>query len=298
MDEPVDVVIVGGGPAGLAAALVLGRARKRVIVLDDGAPRNAGSRGVHGFLGHDGVPPAELRRIGREQLERYPSVELRAARAVSLDRAAGSRISVALASGAPIECARALLACGLIDSLPKIPGLGEAWGRSAFSCPFCHGWEHRDRPWGALALQKAFLKSIPLARAWTSDVVLLANGRTDLDPAALAELERKGIRIEPRAIESFAVTDGEVSAAVLVGGAAIPLGGIWLHPGNRHADIVLYAGLLLDGEGLIKIGAEHETSMRGVHACGDIAAGAAPDAIHAAASGSAAAVDLVALLTK
>jgi len=296
----VDVVIVGGGPAGLSAALVLGRARKTVVLVDDaGTARNGAAPAVHGLLGHDGIAPAELRRLGHGDLARYPDVSRVATRAVALERGAAGRVRVEVADGSAPEARRVLLACGLVDALPKIPGLRERWGGGAFSCPFCHGWEARDRVWGVLALQKAMLEAVPLADTWTKEVIVFTNARTDLDPAALAALVRGGARIEPRAVVGLAGEGDRIDHVEVSSGAGterVACGALWLRPAQRHVDLVLYAGLALDEEGLVRVGADHETSMRGVHACGDMASGAHPHAIEAAASGARAAVDLVPLL--
>lgn len=293
----VDVVIVGGGPAGLSAALVLGRARKTVVLIDDApSARNGAASAVHGLLGHDGVPPAELRRIARADLAHYPTVSSIESRVIALERGAADRVRVELADGSSHEARRVLLACGLVDALPKIPGLRERWGGDAFSCPFCHGWEARDRVWGVLALQKAMLEAVPLARTWTKDVIVFTNGRSDLDPAALDALARAGARIEPRGVVALG-GDGRVEHVEVSDGyggiARVPCGALWLRPAQRHVDLVLFAGLALDDEGLVRVDAAHATSMRGVHACGDMASGAHPHAIEAAASGARAAVDLV-----
>lgn len=297
----LDVVIVGGGPAGLSAALVLGRARRTVVLIDDApSARNGAARAVHGVLAHDGIAPAELRRIAHADLARYPTVSWLETRAIALERGGAGRVRVELADGRTHEARRVLLACGLVDALPKIPGLRERWGRDAFSCPFCHGWEARDRVWGVLALQKTMLGAVPTASAWTRDVIVFANGRTDLDPAALDALARAGARVEPRPVVALG-GDGdrlehvEVSAGS-EGTTRVPCGALWLRPAQRHVDLVLYAGLGLDDEGLVRVDAGHETSMRGVHACGDMASGARPHAIEAAASGARAALDLVQIL--
>lgn len=291
----LDVIVIGAGPAGLSAALALGRARKRVLVLDAGAPRNAPSAAMHGFLGHDGTPPAEFRRHAREELAAYAEVEVREARAVSVERA-GARVRVGLEGGETIEARRALLATGVVDVLPKIPGLREAWGRSAFSCPYCHGYERRDRVWGVLAIQKAIAQMAPLCRAWTADVVLFANGRTDLPPAVLRSLERAGVRVEPRPITALVGEAGELEAVELEGGTRVACGAMLLHPAVRQSDLVLFAGLVLDAEGYVKVDGDHQTSMRGVHAAGDCV-GRPAKVVAAAADGAQVGAQIAEVLT-
>src|SRR5688572_26763737 len=144
-----DAVVVGGGVAGLSAALILGRARRRVSVWDGGAPRNAPAQHAHGFLSRDGIPPLDLLRLAREELEVYPSVEVKAeevARAFATPRG----FSLTSTEGQTIEARKLVLATGVTDVLPEIPGLPQLWGCGVYHCPYCHGWEVRDKPWGVL----------------------------------------------------------------------------------------------------------------------------------------------------
>src|SRR6266545_8403451 len=145
----IDVLIVGGGPAGLNAALMLGRARRRVLLCDTGAPRNAPVAHLHGLLSRDGLPPEELRRIGREQLAAYGSVEVRDTQV--LDVAVGQlEFTATLADGSATRARRLLLATGVVDQLPAVDGLAALWGRGVFNCPYCDGWEVRDQPLAVL----------------------------------------------------------------------------------------------------------------------------------------------------
>ena len=143
-----DVVIVGGGPAGLSAALTLGRARKRVLVCDAGPPRNAAAEHMHNFVTRDGTPPAEFRRLAHEQLAAYP-VERRAERVEEVRGERGA-FEVLLSAG-PVAARRVLMCTGMVDRLPDIAGLDALWGRAVFICPYCHAWEVQDRPFGYLA---------------------------------------------------------------------------------------------------------------------------------------------------
>ncbi|HET9452017.1 MAG TPA: NAD(P)/FAD-dependent oxidoreductase, partial [Aggregicoccus sp.] len=142
----VDVVIVGGGPAGLSAALVLGRGRKRVLLCDAGPPRNAAAEHIHGFVTQDGTPPAQFRRVGREQLRPY-DVQAREVRVESVVQE-GEGFRVGLAAAESVHARHVLLATGMVDLVPELPGYRELWGRSIFQCPYCHGWEVKERPWG------------------------------------------------------------------------------------------------------------------------------------------------------
>jgi thioredoxin reductase len=174
----IDVVIVGGGPAGLNAALTLGRARRSVLLVDSGRPRNAPAQAVHGFLTRDGLPPAELRRIGRQQLAAYPTVEVRDTEVLDV-RIVGEPSGgflVTLAEGSVTRARRLLLATGLVDQLPPIDGLAELWGNSVLHCPYCHGFEVRGQ---ALAVLGGDPRAIQLAAHLTRfspDVALCTNG--------------------------------------------------------------------------------------------------------------------------
>ncbi len=166
-----DVVIVGAGPAGLSAALMLGRCRRSVLVVDHGRNRNAASHALHGFLTRDGTPPAEFLRLAREELAQYATVELRAGEVVDAECRSDS-FCVTLASGEEVPSRKLLLATGVVDNLPEVPGFRELYGRSVFHCPYCDGWELRDQP---LAIYGRGDRGVGVAlelTAWSRDLVL------------------------------------------------------------------------------------------------------------------------------
>jgi thioredoxin reductase len=172
--EP-EVVIVGGGPAGLSAALVLGRCRRSVVVVDSGKPRNAVTETMHGFLTRDGISPAEFLRLAKADLERYPNVALREGevRAVT-ERSGGFDIDI---SGETIlRCKKVLLAMGVVDSLPELPDFAKFYGKTLFHCPYCDGWEFRDRRIAAYGQEERGVKLALTLTAWSPDIVLLTNG--------------------------------------------------------------------------------------------------------------------------
>src|ERR671928_787341 len=165
-----DVVVVGGAAAGLSAALVLGRARRRVAVIDADAPRNAPAAHMHGFLSRDGMPPADLLAAGRAELAQY-GVELVADRVVGIEPG----FVVRLAGGRVLRARRILLTTGVRDELPGIPGVRDRWGRDLLHCPYCHGWEVRDQPLGVLGTQPAAVQHAQLVRQWSDDVVFFVH---------------------------------------------------------------------------------------------------------------------------
>lgn len=295
MSDAYDVVVVGGGPAGLSAALVLGRAGKRTLVLDEGPARNASSLAVHGWIGHDGAPPAELRRRARSDLARYERVELREARASSISQE-GAAVRVELASGGVVRARRALLADGVVDVLPKLPGLREVWGRDAFSCAHCHGHEHAGRAWAVLALERGVARTVLPLRAWAGSLVLLLHGRSDVPEVELAPLRAAGVRVVGAPVSRVNAEDGALVGVELEGGERVACGALFLHPARRASDLALFAGLALDARGAVRSDASGETSMRGVHVAGDAAGGRA-HALSAAADGAQVAMAMVELLT-
>lgn len=284
-----DVVVIGGGPAGLSAALLLARACMNVRLVDAGPARNASSAAMHGFIGHDGVSPGAFRESAHRELSGY-GVTIDPRRAVSLERR-GDGLLVGLDDGQSLKTPRVLLAMGLVDRLPPLPGLKEAWGKTAFSCPHCHGYELRDKRWGLLAVQKSMARMAPTFARWTTSLTLLANGRTDLPPETLAMLEQRAVALEPRKLTGLRVEGSAIQAAVFEDGE-LPLDAVLLHPPQRQSDLVLFAGLTLDAEGYVKIDERHQTSMAGVFAAGDLTGNSAR-ALEAANDGAQAAIDLL-----
>jgi thioredoxin reductase len=229
MRNEYDVVIIGGGAAGLSAALTLSRARRRVLVVDAGEPRNAPASHIHNYLGRESTPPAELLSIGRAEVAQYGGEILNGTVTAVHPRAAAGdgnsdgaperpRFTVELADGATVEARRVLVTTGLTDELPDIPGVAEQWGRRVLHCPYCHGWEVRDRPVAILTTSPMAAHQALLWRQWTPDVTLLLHTGPAPSPEELARLDRRGIR----------VVDGEVTGyspdgALLADGTLVPV---------------------------------------------------------------------------
>jgi thioredoxin reductase len=290
-----DVVIVGGGPAGLSAALTLGRARKRVLLCDAGPRRNAAAEHVHGFVTRDGVTPADFRRIGRQQLEPYRSVEVRD---VAVEEISGERgaFEVRLTGGQE-QARRVLLCTGMVDELPALDGYRELWGTSIFQCPYCHGWEAQDLGFAYLAGKVEMLDFALLLRGWSGDVVALTDGRYDVPTEVRRRLESAGVPIDERKITRLASKDGRLDHVEFVEGGPLRRDVLFAHPPQRQVDVVRALALAVDSAGLLSIDEmSRETSTPGIHAGGDLVL-PAQGAILAAASGMLAAARLNHALT-
>ncbi|RBY85831.1 NAD(P)/FAD-dependent oxidoreductase [Blastococcus sp. TF02A-30] len=193
MDERYDVVVIGGGAAGLSGALTLARARRSVLVVDAGEPRNAPAGHVHNYLGREGTPPAELYAIGRGEVEGYGGEVVRG-RVTAVHRD-DDGFRVDLDGGTPVRARRLLLATGLTDDLPEIPGVAERWGSTVLHCPYCHGWEVRDRAIGIVSTGPMGAYAAHLWRQWTDDVVLFVHTGSEPTDEERERLEARGVRI-------------------------------------------------------------------------------------------------------
>jgi thioredoxin reductase len=290
-----DVLIAGGGPAGLSAALMLGRARKHVLFCDAGPRRNAAAEHVHGFVTRDGVTPAEFRRVGRQQLEPYRNVEVRDAAVEEISGTRGA-FTVRLTTG-PEHARRVLLCTGMLDELPEIEGFRALWGTSIFQCPYCHGWEAQDRRFAYLAAKVEMLEFPLLLRGWSSDVVALTDGRFDVPAEARQRLESAGVRIDERRIARLASTGGQLEQVEFVGGAPLSRDVLFAHPPQRQVDVVRSLELAVDTAGLVQVDeVSRETSRPGIYAAGDLVTNV-QGAVFAAAAGSVAAARLNLALT-
>ena len=266
--EAFDVLVVGGGPAGLAGALALGRARKRVLVCDSGPPRNARAKRVYNFVTRDGTPPAELRAIGRAQLATYPNVTVREANVTAITK--DGKAFRAIVGGVEIRAPRVLLATGVVDEIPAIPGLAEIWGHSAFQCPYCHGWEVANAKFGVLATSPQLLEWGPFLRGWTRDLVLFTNGAYPVDAELRARVEAKGVRVVTAPIERVLTgASHDELTAIVTKDETVATDVLFLHPQQRQVPIVASLGLSLDDTGYVRV-ENGKTSVDGVYAAGDL----------------------------
>ncbi|MFE6409611.1 NAD(P)/FAD-dependent oxidoreductase [Streptomyces sp. NPDC057837] len=295
MTEKYAVVVVGGGAAGLSAALVLGRARHRTLVVDAGEPRNAPAAHMQGYLSRDGMPPAEFLAAGREEIARY-GVELVRDRVVDVER--GEDFAVVLAGGRTVRARRLVVATGLKDELPAVPGIAERFGRDVLHCPFCHGWEVRDQPFGVLATSPASVHQALMVSQWSKDVRLFLHtvDEAELSDEDLRRLAAARVDVVPGEVAELVVEDDRLT-------------GVRLADGSAHARSVLFAAPRpVPQTGLLeRLGAElHETpfgaypvvdatgltTVPGVWAAGN-AIGFAEQVVHAASGGYRAASAIV-----
>ncbi|WP_163855068.1 NAD(P)/FAD-dependent oxidoreductase [Paenibacillus elgii] len=284
----VDVVIIGGGPAGLSAGLILGRARKQTIVIDEGRPRNAVTREAHGFLTRDGISPGEFRRIAKEQLRVYPSVSQVEDTVVSITGEDGYFL-LETATGMMIASKKLLFAVGMKDRKLGIPGLAEVYGKSAFVCPYCDGWELRDEPLVVISRGAALMHFAPLLSGWTKRFVVCTNGPDELSEAERDELRDHHIPLFDTPIRAILSNEGMVNHVVLEDGTEIPCTGIFfkseLVPGT---DLPQSLGCRISDTGGIAVDEFGKSSVPGVYAAGD-ASSLMHQSIAAAASGALAA---------
>lgn len=280
-----DVVVVGGGAAGLSAALVLGRARRRVAVVDSGSPRNAPATHMQGFLSRDGLPPAELLSIGRGEVDRY-----------GVDRIDGevveitAGLTVVLADGSSLAARRILLATGAVDQLPDISGARERWGRDFLHCPYCHGWEVRDEPIGVVGTDVLSVDHAHLLRRWSDDIVFFTH-TSPLTDDGRARLEANGITVVYGLVAGLAVAEDRLEGVQLADGRVVARAALFMRPTLRPrlAALIDTLGCETDEAGFVRVDATGRTSVAEVWAAGNVTDPRA-QVITAAGAGSAAAI--------
>ena len=263
-----DVIIVGAGPAGLSAALMLGRSRRRVLVCDTGTPRNAAARHIHGFLSRDGIAPRELLRIAREQLRPYDTVELRDVEVTAAECRAG-RFHVTLADGSAADSRKLLIATGVVDNLPDIPGFQRLYGASVFHCPYCDGWEVRDQP---LAIYGRGDRGLGLSlelTGWSRDLVLCTDGPSEIAPEDLTRLDRHGIRVrEDRVVRLEG--DDRLERIVFATGEPLVRVAVFFTTGQtQQSELAKELGCLMNDKGTVWTGRYESTHLPGLFVAGD-----------------------------
>ncbi|MFF1445852.1 NAD(P)/FAD-dependent oxidoreductase [Streptomyces sp. NPDC058295] len=285
--EKYEVIVVGGGAAGLSAALVLGRARRRTLVVDAGEPRNAPAAHMQGYLSRDGMSPAEFLAVGREEIARY-GVDLVHDRAVDATR--GEDFAVRLASGRTVRARQLVVATGLADELPPVPGVAERFGRDVVHCPYCHGWEVRDQAFGVLAGTVLSVHQALMVSQWSKDVTLFLHtvAEADLADEDLRRLAAAGVRVVPGEVAGLVVEDDRLTGVrlrdgrvherevVFVAPRAVPRTDLLARLGAELSETPFGTYPVIDGRGL--------TTVPGLWAAGN-ASGFAEQVVNAASRG-------------
>ncbi|HEX4980953.1 MAG TPA: bifunctional NAD(P)/FAD-dependent oxidoreductase/class I SAM-dependent methyltransferase [Ilumatobacteraceae bacterium] len=291
VERHCDVAVIGGSAAGLAAALQLGRQRRSIIVIDSGEPRNAPAAYMHSYLGHEGVPPSELTAIGREEVRSY-GVEILAGRAVDVTRLDDGRFHVALAGGHAVIARRVLAATGLVDDLPDIDGLAEHWGGDVIHCPFCHGFEVRDRRIVQIITHPMGLHPAGLFRQLTARFTIVLHDGVDTTSPELDALRAAGVNIVDERVRRIVTGDGgHVAAVELAGGDRLDADAVVIGPRFRaRADALAALGLepAAHPNGLgdfVETDQNGETSVPGIYAAGNVT-DPSQQVLQAAANGS------------
>jgi thioredoxin reductase len=290
-----DVIIVGGGPAGLSAALVLGRCRRSVVLFDHGLYRNARARAVHGFLTRDGMAPTELRRKAHAELAQYPSIQVRKLE-VRHARVVQGRFEVEASDGSLLHARKLVLATGLTDELPALLGIEERIGISAFHCPYCDGWELRDQPLFAYGHGNAGARFALELTIWSRDVMLCTDGHELPSPELRAQLQRHGVNLRSDPIERVEGDDSRLRL-LFRDGTSLERRALFYSVGCRPAShLAEQLGARMTREGGVETDRHEATNVPGLYVAGD-ASRDALQAIVAAGEGSAAAVAINLALT-
>jgi thioredoxin reductase len=284
MKEHYDFVIVGGGPAGLSAALIAGRALRTALLVDGGTPRNAAAPAIHSFLSRDGTLPRDFRAICHEELARYTTIQRRDGFIESV-RSTGENAEVVFGTGESIAARKVVLAVGMVDVFPQIEGLQAAWGGGAHACPFCDGYEHRGEHWGVLVDQPAIADHAMFLRSWAGSMTAFVT--IELLAEQLAKLTAAGVRLVFGPLRNVIRKDEHSLSGVEVENAGFhPIESLWLRPSQTQTSLVTGLGLNLRDDNAIWRDEQGQTSLPNILAAGDCAIGPAQQAIFAAADGA------------
>jgi thioredoxin reductase len=274
MSEPrLDVIIVGAGPAGLSAALILGRARRRVLVCDAGHPRNAPSHGLHCYLTRDGIDPKEFLRLGREELRAYETVELRQAEvsdARHLVNSGADHFEVTLNNGERLTSRKLLLATGVTDEVPSIEGLSQFYGTSVFHCPYCDGWEMRDQPLAVYGHGEDVIGLALELTFWTRNLVLCTDGRAELSDEDIRRLLKRNIPLNENRIARLEGSAGVLERIVFANGETLTVSGMFFSTGQKQgSDLPQKLGCKFTEQGCVRTYDYEKTDVPGLYAAGD-----------------------------
>ncbi|MHA6260693.1 NAD(P)/FAD-dependent oxidoreductase [Sporosarcina sp. CAU 1771] len=292
----LDCAVIGGGPAGLNASLVLGRSLRKTMLFDDNKPRNFVTNESHGFITRDGINPKELRRIASKELDKYPDVEVKRQRVINVTKK-GQLFTIETDAGEVFQAKKVVLAAGLKEKLPDIDCISNFYGTSLFSCPFCDGWELRDRPLVVIAENHSTFHMAKVVYNWTKDLIVSTNGSQFLSIDEKKVYKDKGIIIYEQKISSLIGDNGYLTNILFEDGTTISREGGFIVPEMEQASSIgENLGCELNKQGAIKTDRMGRTNVEGVFACGDTSMIAPSQLIIAAAEGSKAALGVNAAL--
>ncbi len=287
-----DVIIVGAGPAGLSAALVLARACRRVRVFDAGRPRNRFARSIHGYLTRDGIAPAEFLRLARENLRPYTAVSIESAEVIQAARHHDDGFVVTLDDRRQCSARRLLLATGVTDNLPDVPGMAEMYGTSVFHCPYCDAWELRGQPLAVYGCDKRGFGLALELTGWTDDVVLCSDGACGLDGSDVGLLTRNGISVREDRIDRLEGRDGRLERVVFASGDSLERRALFFTAGQtQSSELARSLGCEFNEKGTVRTGPYESTTVPGLYVAGD-ASRAVQWVVVAAAEGAEAAYSI------
>ncbi|MCE7054944.1 NAD(P)/FAD-dependent oxidoreductase [Algoriphagus sp. AGSA1] len=264
-----DVIIVGGSYAGLSAAMALGRSLRKVLVIDAGKPCNRQTPHSHNFLTQDGKTPAEISTLARQQVELYDTVTFLSDYAVS-GKKSEEGFEIQTESGKGFQSKKLILATGVKDIMPQIPGFAECWGISVIHCPYCHGYEVRNQKTGILANGDFAFEFGKMITNWTGDLTLFTNGKSTLTDEQTAKLTGKGVSVIETEIDHISHTNGNLEQLILKDGTNIPLQALYAKADfTQSSNLPSSLGIELTDHGHIKVDPMQKTSIPGIYACGD-----------------------------
>jgi thioredoxin reductase len=288
----LDVLIIGGSYAGLSAALALGRARRSVLVLDGRRPRNRFTPHAHNLLLHDGDAPADLAARARQQVAAYPTVQLLEAQATAATKLPDGSFEVATEAHGTFAASRLLLATGMRDELPPVPGFAECWGKSVIHCPFCHGYEVTDLPTGIWNNGPEVEHQVKMLLNWSRKLTVFTNGPATFGPEVHALLEANRIGLVQTPVAELLHTAGQLTALRLADGRTWPLPVLYARlPAHQASPLAQQVGCELTEQQLIRIDESYRTTVPGVYAAGDCCS-ALPQLALAIAAGNLAGANL------
>ncbi|MCK0472280.1 NAD(P)/FAD-dependent oxidoreductase [Halalkalibacter sp. APA_J-10(15)] len=282
----LDCVIIGGGAAGLNAALVLGRARKDIVLIDEDKPRNAVTQESHGFITRDGIHPSDFKKIGKEDLSKYTNVKILNNRVIDIKND-NQAFLIETTAGEPLRSRKVILATGLKDILPTIEGIEQFYGSSLFSCPFCDGWELKDRALVVIAENDHAFHMIKMIYNWSEDLVICTNGKDILTQEQKEQLETKNIQLIENEIVALRGSNGQLKTVQFKNGREIKREGGFVVTGLKQSSALVEAlGCKMNDRGGVEVDPFGRTNIEGVYACGDMTISNPAQLIIAASAGS------------